>query len=284
MRRALPAVLITATGVAALLRSQSQVDASASPPTPPDASAPAGEGSITGQAVTTMYGAIQVAAVMQGTQLAEVRAVQAPSDNPTSQRINSMALPVLRQEALTAQSARIDTVAGATFTSDAYRRSLQSAIDALGQGTATTPSTTAGSAPPGTVAGGPAPTTTTPANASPSTTVLSPPTTVPAGNQPAPPATVTTIADGPVVPIATGPVQARVTVSGGHITQVEITQYPTGNPTSASLNNNAVPKLHDAVLSAQSAKGVAAVSGATLTSKAFLQSLQAALDSVHFAG
>jgi uncharacterized protein with FMN-binding domain len=62
----------------------------------------------------------------------EVTAVQYPTDNPRDQEINSYALPRLRTEALQAQSAEIDTVSGATYTSDGYRQSLQSALDSAG--------------------------------------------------------------------------------------------------------------------------------------------------------
>lgn len=58
--------------------------------------------------------------------------LQYPSDNPKDQEINSYALPTLNQEAISAQSAEIDAVSGATFTSDGYINSLQSAIDKAG--------------------------------------------------------------------------------------------------------------------------------------------------------
>ncbi len=64
--------------------------------------------------------------------LTDVTAVSYPQDNPRDQEINSYALPQLRREALAAQSAQIDTVSGASYTSDGYRRSLQSALDSAG--------------------------------------------------------------------------------------------------------------------------------------------------------
>jgi uncharacterized protein with FMN-binding domain len=64
--------------------------------------------------------------------LTDVTAVVYPTDNPRDQEINSYALPRLRTEALQAQSAEIDTVSGATYTSDGYRQSLQSALDSAG--------------------------------------------------------------------------------------------------------------------------------------------------------
>jgi uncharacterized protein with FMN-binding domain len=62
----------------------------------------------------------------------EVTAVEYPTGNPRDRQINSYALPQLRTEALAAQSADIDTVSGATYTSDGYKQSLQSALDSAG--------------------------------------------------------------------------------------------------------------------------------------------------------
>jgi uncharacterized protein with FMN-binding domain len=64
-----------------------------------------------------------------GGKITDVTAVQYPNGNGRDQQINSYALPVLAQEALSAQSAQIDHVSGATVTSDGYVQSLQSAID-----------------------------------------------------------------------------------------------------------------------------------------------------------
>jgi len=58
-----------------------------------------------------------------------VTTLQAPSGDPRSSSISAAATPVLASEALTAQSAKIDTVSGATFTSHGYLASLQSALD-----------------------------------------------------------------------------------------------------------------------------------------------------------
>ena len=59
-----------------------------------------------------------------------VDAVQYPNGDGHSQQINSYAVPTLNSEVLAAQSARIDAVSGATYTSNAYAQSLQSALDA----------------------------------------------------------------------------------------------------------------------------------------------------------
>jgi major membrane immunogen (membrane-anchored lipoprotein) len=88
-----------------------------------------GTKTVTGDTIQTRWGPVQVRITIKNGKLTEVRAVQYPTDNPRDQEINSFALPRLRSEALGAQSANIDTVSGATYTSDGYRQSLQSALD-----------------------------------------------------------------------------------------------------------------------------------------------------------
>ena len=82
-----------------------------------------------GQAVTDQYGTIQVRIVTVGRQIRSVSFAQLAGDEELSDLINAQAGPLLLQRTLTAQSALIDTVSGATYTSDAYRQSLQSALD-----------------------------------------------------------------------------------------------------------------------------------------------------------
>ncbi|MFE0515893.1 FMN-binding protein [Streptomyces sp. NPDC058964] len=86
----------------------------------------------TGDTVQTRWGPVQVRVTIKGGRLTEVKAVSYPHENPRDQQINSYAIPQLRREALAAQSAEIDTVSGATYTSDGYRQSLQSALDSAG--------------------------------------------------------------------------------------------------------------------------------------------------------
>ncbi|MCH5673472.1 FMN-binding protein [Streptomyces gilvus] len=88
-----------------------------------------GTKTVTGSTVQTRWGPVQVKITVKSGKLTDVTAVQYPTDNPRDQEINSYALPQLRSEALQAQSANIDTVSGATYTSDGYRQSLQSALD-----------------------------------------------------------------------------------------------------------------------------------------------------------
>jgi uncharacterized protein with FMN-binding domain len=83
-----------------------------------------------GNVVNTQYGPVQVQVQLSGGAITEVAIGMYPNGDGRSQRISAVALPELRSETLTAQSAQIDTVSGATYTSDAYIRSLQSAIDA----------------------------------------------------------------------------------------------------------------------------------------------------------
>ena len=95
-------------------------------------SAGTGTKTVTGDTIQTRWGPVQVRITIKDGKLTEVTALTYPTDNPRDHEINSYALPRLRTEALTAQSADIDTVSGATYTSDGYRQSLQSALDSAG--------------------------------------------------------------------------------------------------------------------------------------------------------
>ncbi len=82
---------------------------------------------------------------------------------------------------------------------------------------------------------------------------------------------------GPVVETQWGPVQVQVTTAGGRINDVTVLQHPEGNSTDQQINDYALPILVQNTLDAQSAS-IDMVSGATVTSEGYLQSLQAALD------
>jgi Na+-transporting NADH:ubiquinone oxidoreductase subunit NqrC len=84
---------------------------------------------VVGPVVQTRWGPVQVKAVITDNRLTDVVVVQEPHGNSMDKQINDQAVPALRQQALTAQSARIDGVSGATVTSDGYRQSLQGALD-----------------------------------------------------------------------------------------------------------------------------------------------------------
>ena len=76
-----------------------------------------------------------------------------------------------------------------------------------------------------------------------------------------------------------GPVQVQITVADGEITDVTVVEYPTGNGKDRQINARALPVLVQETLDAQSAD-IDMVSGATVTSDGYLQSLQSALDQV----
>ncbi|WP_229690866.1 FMN-binding protein, partial [Sphaerisporangium melleum] len=87
---------------------------------------------VTGDVADTRWGPVQVALVLSGRKITAVQVLQSPHGNRRDLVINERALPILEQEALSAQSAQIDTVSGATYTSDGYVQSLQSALDRAG--------------------------------------------------------------------------------------------------------------------------------------------------------
>ncbi|GAA2018442.1 hypothetical protein GCM10009740_02840 [Terrabacter terrae] len=87
-------------------------------------------GSVDGAVVDTQYGSVQVRITFQGKKITNVHALKLTDSSGTSVSISADAAPTLRQEALDKQSAQIDVVSGATYTSEAYQQSLQSAIDA----------------------------------------------------------------------------------------------------------------------------------------------------------
>jgi uncharacterized protein with FMN-binding domain len=86
------------------------------------------DGSYTGTSANAYYGYVQVKAVVSGGKLTAVQILDYPNDRSTSRYINSQALPYLEQEAISAQSANINTVSGASDTSQAFRESLASAL------------------------------------------------------------------------------------------------------------------------------------------------------------
>jgi uncharacterized protein with FMN-binding domain len=85
-------------------------------------------GVFTGSPIDARYGLMQVAAVIRSGKLTDIKVLQ-ETDGGRSHQIDAAAIPVLKSEALTAQSARIDAVSGATYTSQGYAQSLQSALD-----------------------------------------------------------------------------------------------------------------------------------------------------------
>ena len=86
---------------------------------------------IVGDAVQTPYGPMQVQLTVSGKTITAVDTPQYPNGSGRDAEINSQALPILDQEVMQSQSANIDTVSGATYTSEGYIQSLQSALDKL---------------------------------------------------------------------------------------------------------------------------------------------------------
>ena len=156
MKRAVPTIALSAAGLTWLLHAQGVIDTkatsqstAASPTTTPPASdAPAtqppeapppttrppssGNKTVDGPVVDTRYGPVQVEVVMASGRISDVKVLEYPNEARRSQLISEQALPMLHDEVVQAQSANIDTISGATYTSDAYTQSLQSALDSAG--------------------------------------------------------------------------------------------------------------------------------------------------------
>ena len=97
-----------------------------------DTSAQTGTKTVDGPVVQTRFGPVQVEVTRQGSTITSIIALQLPSGDGRSAQISGRAEPALQSQALQAQSANIDGVSGATYTSAAYARSLQAALDAAG--------------------------------------------------------------------------------------------------------------------------------------------------------
>ena len=116
--------------------------AAAATPTPAASAAPASRsggtalanGTVTGPVVQTQFGPVQVQVTIANGKITNVTALQLPSDRQRSAYISGIVGPMLQSEALTAQSAQIDLISGATYTSDAYAQSLQAALDQAAHG------------------------------------------------------------------------------------------------------------------------------------------------------
>ncbi|MFJ4817072.1 FMN-binding protein [Streptomyces sp. NPDC088801] len=135
VRRAVLAGAATVSGIVLLLSLKPASDpgsAQAAGQAPPAAAgqAPQGgvNGAVTGDAAQTQYGAVQVRLTMNNGKITQAEAVQAPKGGRSDQ-ITASSVPRLNQAAVAAQSAEIDAVSGATYTSAGYKKSLQSALD-----------------------------------------------------------------------------------------------------------------------------------------------------------
>jgi len=90
-----------------------------------------GTKTLTGSLIQTRYGPVQVQITVSNGKITNIATPQLPSEG-RSGRISQYAAPILTSETMAAQSARIDLVSGATYTSDAYDQSLQAALDQAG--------------------------------------------------------------------------------------------------------------------------------------------------------
>lgn len=97
-------------------------------PIPPINTGKYKNGTYTGSIVDAYYGNVQVKVVISQGKISDVQFLDHPQGRQTSVRINERAMSYLISEALVAQSANVDTVSGASFTSAAYRESLSSAL------------------------------------------------------------------------------------------------------------------------------------------------------------
>jgi uncharacterized protein with FMN-binding domain len=138
IRRAPIVLTATAAGLGALLNFHAHPRTAALPaPRAGAAATPGTSTSKTGQTVTsdavaTRYGNVQLQVTISEGKISSVRAVQLPADEPKSSEISAAAEPLLRQSALSKQSAQVDVVSGATYTSEGYASALQSALDKAG--------------------------------------------------------------------------------------------------------------------------------------------------------
>jgi uncharacterized protein with FMN-binding domain len=160
MRRAAPAVIATVIGLGALAsfksspgtptkssaavhakKTRTSTGTSAPPPAnaastappatsggPPTTQVPAADRTVDGDPFDNRYGTVQVRVKLRGTRILDVTALQMPFDREQSASISQQAEPLLRQEALQAQSGQIDIIGGATYSSIGYQQSLQSAL------------------------------------------------------------------------------------------------------------------------------------------------------------
>ena len=87
------------------------------------------DGTFTGTTEQTPFGNVQVAVVISGGKISDVKALQLTDQGGRSVQISNYAAPILRKEVLASQSANVSNVGGATYTTDGYLSSVQSALD-----------------------------------------------------------------------------------------------------------------------------------------------------------
>jgi uncharacterized protein with FMN-binding domain len=149
MRRVVITTVSTVAGVVALLGLKPHVQATLTPAADPTAAGSASGSSsssssrssatttaapqiFTGEAISTRFGPVQVEVTVTDGRITDVQVLQYPHSDRRDAEINGYALPLLVQATLDANSANVDMVSGATYTSNGYVRSLQSALDQAG--------------------------------------------------------------------------------------------------------------------------------------------------------
>ena len=142
MRRIVITTVSTVAGVVALLGLKPDTPDLTSSAGAPATSSPGGSTStstagaapqtVTGDAINTRFGPVQVEVTVTDGRITDVQVLQYPNSDRRDAEINGYALPLLVQATLDANSADIDMVSGATYTSNGYVRSLQSALDQAG--------------------------------------------------------------------------------------------------------------------------------------------------------
>ncbi|WP_405878539.1 FMN-binding protein [Streptomyces sp. NBC_01384] len=215
-----------------------------------------GAQTVTGDVAQTQYGPVQVRITVSGGKITKSEVVQIPSGGHSTE-VSNASVPKLNQEAVAAGSASIDAVSGASYTSAGYKKSLQSALDkakASGSGSSGATGSTGSTGSAGSGSSGSAGSS---------------------SSSQAPAAQAKTVT-GAVAQTQYGPVQVRITVSGGKITKSEAVQAPKGG-LSDQKTALAVPRLNQEAVAAGTST-IDAVSGATYTSTGYKQSLQSALD------
>lgn len=103
--------------------------ATSTPSASSTSSSPGGTGTFVGSTVDTRFGPMQVEIVVANGKITDVKALQLTNQGGRSVEISNYAVPILRKEVLAAQSAKVSSVGGATYTSDGYLGSLQAALD-----------------------------------------------------------------------------------------------------------------------------------------------------------
>ncbi len=128
----LPTSATVASGTSGSAATTTSANTTTAEVAPPAATTGAVDGTYDGQSISTRYGPAQVQVVISGGQITDVVVLQRQTADSKSDQISSRAVPILRDEVLAAQSAHVSNVSGATYTSQSYLQSLQSALDAAG--------------------------------------------------------------------------------------------------------------------------------------------------------